>query len=268
MEYNFLFVVAGVSVDDGGTVAAITEKFGGLLSRRHGVPRLAVSSDGSNAIEALRNLLDRIVDELPGLRLVRLDPDLVGVPDIAERTGHSRQNVQQWVNGERNGDRPFPPPEGSAGRSLVWRWAEVNEWLRPLGLDDRAIRPPREEAAFLDVLLIDWDQDHAEDLIAPGDAGHRAPTPTSAGRLSQATMPRLRHSPELHQKIISRVPNVTGRDLAHWFAELDSGPAFLRADERARWLADEYGLSDGYASAIALEHELRREGLATPTEKT
>lgn len=40
--------------------------------------------------------------------------------DIAERTGRTRQNVQQWVK---------PPPEGSAGRSLAWRWAEVNAWL-------------------------------------------------------------------------------------------------------------------------------------------
>ena len=141
MEYNFLFVVAGVSVDDSGTVAAITEKFGGLLSRSTACTGWRCPATAPSAIEALRNLLDRIADELPGLRLVRLDPDLVGVPDIAERTGHSRQNVQQWVSGERNGDRPFPPPEGSAGRSLVWRWAEVNAWLRPLGLDDQAIRP-------------------------------------------------------------------------------------------------------------------------------
>ncbi len=62
------------------------------------------------------------------------------------------------------------------------------------------------------------------------------------------------------------MPAVTGRDLPHWFAALDAGPAFLRAEERAQWLADEYGMSDGYASAIALEYDLHREGLTTPTQ--
>ena len=145
MEYQFLFVVADVSADDSGAVTAITENFNGQLSSHHGVRRLAVPIEGPSAMEALRNLLNRMAEAAPGLRLVRLDPDLVGVPDIAGRTGHTRQNVQQWTNGERNGDRPFPPPEGSAGRSLVWRWAEVNAWLRPLGLGDQAIRPTREE---------------------------------------------------------------------------------------------------------------------------
>lgn len=59
------------------------------------------------------------------------------------------------MNGERNGSRPFPAPEGYAGRSLVWRWADVNEWLRPLGVSDEAVRPSREEAARIDVMLLD-----------------------------------------------------------------------------------------------------------------
>ena len=261
MEYQFLFVVAGSSAEDSGAAAAITENLHGVLSSQHGVRRLAVPSDGASAMEALRNLLHLIAEAAPGLQLVRLDPDLVGVPDIAERTGHTPQNVQQWVNGERDGDRPFPLPEGSAGPSLVWRWAEVNTWLRPLGLDDQAIRPTREESAFLDVALIEWtEEEAARPVVAPASPGR--------GRESQITAARLRHSPELHEQLISRVPAVTGRDLAHWFAELDAGPAFLRAEERAQWLADQYGLSDGYASAIALQYDLHREGLATPAPES
>ncbi len=257
MEYQFLFVVAGVSADDSGAVAAITENLRGQFSSQHGVRRLAVPGEGTSAMEALRNLLRRIGEAAPALRLLRLDPDLVGGADIAERTGHTRQNVQQWINGERNGDRPFPPPEGSAGRSLVWRWGEVNAWLRPLGLDDQTVRPTREESAFLDVALMEWNEERA---------ARPAAAPAPPGRDSQVTAARLRHSPELHREIIGRVPAVTGRDLSQWFADLDAGPAFLRAEERARWLADEYGMSDGYASAIALEYELHREGLATAPE--
>ena len=259
MEYKFLFVVASVPADDSGA-ATITKMFDGQLSWHHGLHRLAVSSEGTSAMDALRRLLNRIATEAPSLRLLRLDPDLVGVPDIAERTGHSMQHVQQWVNGERNGDQPFPPPEGSAGRSLVWRWAEVNAWLRPLGLDDQAIRPTREESAFIDVALIEW---HEEESARPPAVPASPGRPASPGQESQGMRARLRHSPELHREIIDRVPSVTGRDISQWFAEIDSGPAFLRTEERARWLADEYGLSYGYASAIALEYELRREGLST-----
>ena len=41
-------------------------------------------------------------------------------------------------------------------------------------------------------------------------------------------------------------------------ASLESGPAFLRCEERAHWLADEHGLTHGYASAIVHEYEVRR----------
>jgi len=68
----------------------------------------------------------------------------------------------------------------------------------------------------------------------------------------------LSHSPSLHSSIIARIPVVTGRDLAEWFHRLESGPAFLRRDERATWLADDAGISHGYANAIVHEYELRR----------
>jgi len=68
----------------------------------------------------------------------------------------------------------------------------------------------------------------------------------------------LSHSPELHKNLIARIPDVTGRDLPEWFRSLESGPAFLRCDERAAWLADEHGLSHGYARAIVHEYETVR----------
>src|SRR5439155_1693914 len=39
---------------------------------------------------------------------------------------------------------------------------------------------------------------------------------------------------------------------------LESGPAFLRCEERAHWLSDEHGLSHGYARAIVHEYERQR----------
>ncbi|HEY9521638.1 MAG TPA: DUF4287 domain-containing protein [Thermopolyspora sp.] len=68
----------------------------------------------------------------------------------------------------------------------------------------------------------------------------------------------MNHSPETHDKLIARVPSITGRELPEWFQALDNGPAFLRCDERANWLADEHGLTHGFAAAIVHEHERNR----------
>ena len=62
----------------------------------------------------------------------------------------------------------------------------------------------------------------------------------------------------MHKNLIARIPSVTGRDLREWFSSIESGPAFLRLAERAQWLADEHGLTHGYASAIVHEFEVQR----------
>jgi hypothetical protein len=56
----------------------------------------------------------------------------------------------------------------------------------------------------------------------------------------------------------SDCPHPTRSDLREWFVRLESGPAFLRCEERANWLADEHGISHGYANAIVHEWEMRR----------
>ncbi len=68
----------------------------------------------------------------------------------------------------------------------------------------------------------------------------------------------LIHSPNLHSSLIARIPAATGSSLAEWFHRLEAGPAFLRREERAQWLADEGGISGGYAYAIVHEYEMRR----------
>ncbi len=68
----------------------------------------------------------------------------------------------------------------------------------------------------------------------------------------------LTHSPATHKSLLARIPSQTGRELAEWFSHIESGPAFLRRDERANWLADEHGICDRYAAAIVREYEIRR----------
>ncbi|KAK1186071.1 hypothetical protein B7755_018790 [Streptomyces sp. NBS 14/10] len=159
MEYEFLFVVEGISVDDNQAVGVVFDQFDGLLTRHRARHLLDVAETGADAIEAAHRIVARLRRALPALRIIRLDPELVGVGDIAERTGRSRQNVLQWVGGERRGDQPFPEPEGSVGRSQVWRWAEVNQWLNLIGVGEGASAPLREEALLIDLMLPQWQRE-------------------------------------------------------------------------------------------------------------
>ena len=68
----------------------------------------------------------------------------------------------------------------------------------------------------------------------------------------------LTHSPETAQEPDRAHPVRHRTRPPEWFAGLESGPAFLRCEERAHWLADEHGLTHGYASAIVHEYELQR----------
>jgi hypothetical protein len=155
VDYEFLFVVDGRSVEHDDMVARLIEAFDAVVSWDRGCCRLAVSWEGASGEDAFAALVEKLALVAPGLRVLRLDPELVGIADIARRTGRPASEVEQWTHGDSYGSGPFPPAEGTAGRSLVWRWGEVNEWLTPLGLGDGAARPSRAEAARIDVSLLD-----------------------------------------------------------------------------------------------------------------
>ena len=154
MDYDFTFVVSGVDVDDQAAVDALLENCDALLARAGGVDLLSVTGSGGSAIEAALAAVSAARAVVPQLRVCRLDRDLVGVHEIAERTGRSRQNVSQWIAGERKAQgKPFPAAEGTVGRSQAWLWSEVNQWLADHGLDDGAAYPTRSEMAEIDVAL-------------------------------------------------------------------------------------------------------------------
>ncbi|MFE7116099.1 helix-turn-helix transcriptional regulator [Streptomyces sp. NPDC057654] len=166
MEYEFIFVVEGVTVDDTSALDVVFDVFDGLLTRHRNLHLLSVSGPGVDAVDAAHRLIASLRKHLPQLRVLRLDPDLVGVAEIADRAGRSRQNVQQWVQGTRQAERgAFPDPEGTVGRSLVWRWAEVNDWLAGIGADDGTKAPLRNEALLIDFMLPQWQ--HALDAGLP-----------------------------------------------------------------------------------------------------
>ena len=68
----------------------------------------------------------------------------------------------------------------------------------------------------------------------------------------------LNHSEETHQRLVEKVPTVTGRDMREWFRLINDGPSFLRFDDRVQWLRSEYELAHGHATAIVHEYDLAR----------
>jgi hypothetical protein len=68
----------------------------------------------------------------------------------------------------------------------------------------------------------------------------------------------LNHSIEIHNGVLERVGEITGRQIPQWFAMLDEGPALLRFEDRVSWLRGEHDMPLGYAQAIVHEHDLRR----------
>lgn len=154
MEYEFTFVVSGTDVDDESSVETLRESLDAMLSRAGGLNILTIAHEGENAVQAALECATQARTAVPHLRVLRLDRDLVGVQEIAERTGRSRQNVCQWVNGQRKGGgQAFPSPEGTAGRSQVWLWTEVNAWLEQHGLSDGLCYPTRAEMTEIDFAL-------------------------------------------------------------------------------------------------------------------
>ncbi|MCE7080514.1 AlpA family transcriptional regulator [Streptomyces sp. ST2-7A] len=155
MEYEFSFVVSGVDVESSVIAELLHREMDGMLSRASGIDLLTVSGEGPSAVNVALRLVERAGALVPNLRFLRVDRDVVGVHEIAERTGRSRQNVHQWISGARHArpGTPFPGPEGTAGRSPLWLWTEVNAWLTERGVGDGVGHPTREEMTDIDFFL-------------------------------------------------------------------------------------------------------------------
>ena len=94
--------------------------------------------------------------------------------------------------------------------------------------------------------------------IARTERATRASSTPPISTDTSSDKPTLTHSPNLHKSLIARIPAVTGVGLTEWFVRLESSPPFLRREAQAHWLADEAGISCGYAYAIVHEYEMRR----------
>lgn len=90
---------------------------------------LAFSREAGNAQEAMRSALTDVQQLIPSARLIEAAPDLVGLTDVAEILGVSRQAMRKlmlthWTT------FPAPVHEGS---SSIWHLADVLDWFKTRG---------------------------------------------------------------------------------------------------------------------------------------
>lgn len=109
---------------------------------RTGMIGFDVTRNAASADHALRSAIEDVQKAIPGAVLIKADPDLVGLSDMAETFGFSRQNMRKYATGDGGGREPFPLPVVSGDPSL-WHLAEVTAWLKA----NTAIKPAPEICA-------------------------------------------------------------------------------------------------------------------------
>ncbi|MDZ3995705.1 DNA-binding protein [Pseudomonas sp. Teo4] len=93
--------------------------------------RLALdfAREATSAREAIESALKDVHSVLPGAQLIEATPDLVGLTDVAEMVGVSRQNMRKLMLAHI---RSFPAPIHEGSTSL-WHLADVLLWLQARG---------------------------------------------------------------------------------------------------------------------------------------
>ncbi|GHC90656.1 DNA-binding protein [Pseudorhodoferax aquiterrae] len=134
MEYTFTLKYQ--LADDDHAPDALVERLGeaGCDDALIGIGqpgRLALefTREADSADAAVLSALADVRSAVPSARLIEMAPDLVGLTDVAEIVGVSRQNMRKLMLAHA-GSFPAPVHEGSAS---IWHLADVLAWLQAKG---------------------------------------------------------------------------------------------------------------------------------------
>ncbi|WP_109514040.1 helix-turn-helix transcriptional regulator [Pseudomonas ovata] len=90
---------------------------------------LEFNRDAKSADAALYSALADVQAAVPSARLIEVAPDLVGLSDVADIVGMSRQNMRKLMLGHPS-SFPVPVHEGS---SSLWHLVDVLTWVKGRG---------------------------------------------------------------------------------------------------------------------------------------
>jgi hypothetical protein len=87
---------------------------------------LHFNRQADSAFDAISSAIVDVKRVIPEADLIEATPDLVGLTDVAEMIGCSRQNMRKLMI---SGGASFPPPLHD-GKTAIWRLSKVLLWLR------------------------------------------------------------------------------------------------------------------------------------------
>lgn len=90
---------------------------------------LEFTREAKNAEAALLSALMDVKRTIPSAKLIEAAPDFVGLTDVAEFAGVTRQNMRKLMV---NHSTSFPAPVHE-GSSAIWHLADVLTWLKAKG---------------------------------------------------------------------------------------------------------------------------------------
>lgn len=152
ITYRVAVVFDGLDLDDDDVVDSLFEALPDAAPAQvNGVTTVTMELDAPDAEQAVLDLVSRVTDAVPRAQPMRVDQDLVGINDIAERVGRSREFVRLLADGKR-GPGAFPDHIGVVGNGIrVWPWAVVLDWFRStMGLNSNETGILPEAAAVMD----------------------------------------------------------------------------------------------------------------------
>jgi hypothetical protein len=131
--YEFGLVVSGIDLDDVDQLDRLLTGFDGDASvggTTTDLVEVVITTPGEDPEVTVLSAIARISALLPTVTVRRLDEGLVSIPDIAQIGKRTRESIRLYADGKR-GPGTFPAPIGVVGDAVrVWRWADVDAWLR------------------------------------------------------------------------------------------------------------------------------------------
>jgi len=89
----------------------------------HGTIGLDFQRAASSARRAIDSAVRDVTKAVPDAELIEISPDYIGVTEIAELLGCTRQNARKLV-----ANTTFPPAMHLSGHASIWRAVDVVDW--------------------------------------------------------------------------------------------------------------------------------------------
>ncbi|ABA59391.1 helix-turn-helix transcriptional regulator [Nitrosococcus oceani] len=93
---------------------------------QHGRIALNFTRSAQSAADAVSSAIFSVQKAIPGSRLVEATPDYVGITDVAEMFGFSRQHMRQLIVAN---EADFPQP-AHEGKPSIWHLSHILQWFR------------------------------------------------------------------------------------------------------------------------------------------